>query len=795
MSTDTDTAGTDTAGREGLSEPVTFTRPGPRTEREALREAQAIEREDDPPPDVPRDQWDRPLIVNLDGSGVSPYIRASSYGDIIEDEYTLTWWKMRSVAYGLSRGHHLVVKAQSVQSMTGGHNIAALKDVCERALILAGADAGAITGTGLHVLSQRVDAGEDLSWLDPLTLACLEAYRALLAPFEILATEGFVVHDALGGAGSYDRIVRLPFDLIWPDGVIIPAGTILVVDVKTGKVKSMKYWAADFTCQQLIYDEGVPYFPGVTILSDPHKRSAQNVLDVVDQPGDHGRVGWEAIGVPQTPSSDYSLILHIPAEAPWDAHWERVNLDQARKDAAVAQQAWQRHRVKRADRFLALPASALSDHMGPGHPGNPLPTSSTTGEGGVTPNETCPVHGAHAGTITCPGCIEGHRADAAVSQQAAVFATYADDPVTPVPAAVPAGTVDPVMSTVDSAGTINPRLVAILHERIVRCDSTTAIEQLYDAWHGSPSWGPEHDTRCQEMFDRLTVPDDPAECIRCNADRHLCPACGVGVPHGKDCCRSCELRLLLSDAPDHDTIVMLWDAHGDGPEGDGLWREDEHDPVANRRADELNAAAEAAYHAALLHEGPGAAPGSDGVPDDEPEQQPETDAGTYPYTVGPPEYAVTLWCHECAVPPGHPDGDDPLAWCDCRSDETCMDTAVSCRQRAHDPEQCAHAPVDSAAPLDDQAHDEAEAHERIGWEERAEMVRHSATAEAGPFDDTRPLADLRTALREALDTETVDALWEAHKPVEQGGDGLWDDECNGFAQAVYDRLSHEEVRS
>ena len=703
-----------------LSGPVTFTKPGPRTEREALREALGVERVDDPPLDVPRDRWDRPLIVLPDGSGVQAYIRASSYGDIIEDEYTLTWWKMRSVAYGMSRGHHLVVKAQSVQSQTGSHNIAALKDVCERALILAGADAGAITGTGLHVLSQRVDEGEDLSWLDPNTLACLEAYRVLLAPFEILATEGFVVHDRLGGAGSYDRVVRLPFDLVWPDGVVIPAGTILVIDVKTGKVKSMKYWSADFTCQQLIYAEGVPYLPGVTILGDPHKRSIQNVLDVVDQPGDYGRVGWEAIGVPGEPSHRWSLILHVPQEAPWDAHWERVDLDQARADAEVARQAWERHRVKRADRFLALPASAL-----PGHPGNPLPLP-TGGEGGaVTPNETCPVHGQHPGTITCPGCIEGHRADAAVSQQAAVSATYVDEP-----------DADTAVSTGDETK-INPQLVAILHERILRCDSIPMIETLYDAWHGSPSWLAEHDERCQEMCDRLTPPDDVARCDRCNYDTHICAACGIGTPHGKDCCRSCELRLLLTGAPDAETIEVLWDAHGDGPEGDGLWT-DVHTPFAQDRLDELGAQAdEAALHA------------------------PES----YPCTVGPPEYAVTLYCHECLVPPGHPEADDPRAWCDCDPGDTCMDSGKACRRRAHDPGQCPH------APPDDQAHDEA------------------GQTGPGPFDDTAHLAALREELREALDTETVDALYEAHGP---GGDGLWspeDAECNALAQAVYDRLS------
>lgn len=733
MSTTTDT------DEHELSGPVTFSKPGPRTDREALREALAVSREDDPPPDVPRDQYDQPIIVRPDGSGVDVYRRASSYGKIIEDEYTLTEWKKRSVAYGMSRGHHLVVKAQSVASQTGGHNIAALKDVCDRAMMLAGADAGAITGTGLHVLSQRVDAGEDLSWLDPLTLACLEAYRVLLAPFEVLAAEGFVVHDALGAAGSYDRIVRLPFDLVWPDGVVIEAGTVLVVDVKTGKVRSMKYWSADFTCQQLIYAEGVPYLPGVTVLKDPNKRSAANVLDVVDQPGDHGRVGWEAVGVPQAPSRRWSLILHVPQEAPWDAHWERVDLDVAAADAEVARQAWERHRVKRADRFLALPASAL-----PGHPGNALPTSATTGE--VTANEVCPVHGAHPGTITCPQCVDGHRAEAAVAQQEAVFATYVDDAEQPV-------STGPVGS--DDAPPVNPQLVAILHERITRCDRPEMIEQLYDAWHGSPSWLPEHDERCQEMFDQVSPPEG---CLLC-PDAHRCTACGISIGHGKDCCRSCELRLLLSDAPDVETITMLWDAHGDGPEGDELWRDDEHTPVAQARYDELTA----------------------------PEYP-------IPRSVQTSSGVITLWCHECTR------DEDPRPWCDCDPDDTCMDSGRACRNRAHDPDDCPvrRSPPERAIPISEAACPEHGPHGGTvdcpeclaqGSPANDDPATWGAEPEPGPFDDTARLAALREQLRQALDTETVDALYDAHGP---DGDGLWDAgdaECNALAQGVYDRYS------
>jgi len=334
-------------------EPTRFARPGPpKPDLTAVRE-------DDPPPNVPRDQWDRPLIVLPDGSDVRAYIRASKFGKIIEDYYTLHRWDERNIVWGMSRAHHLVVRAQGVSAQNGGENVNTLQDIGERAKLLAGGDAGSLTGTGLHLLSVRRDAGEDLSWLDPHTAMCLDAYAGLLAPFEILATETFVINDELGGAGTFDRVLRLRFPIRWPDGVIWPAGMIVVIDVKTGKITSMPYWGSDFTCQQLVYATGVPYLPGVTILDDPHKRSAGNIARVLDQPGVNGRITWDEIGVPGGPSQEWALIAHIPALDPSKAHWERVNLTEARADAQAARAAWDRNRVDRSARFLALPAAAL----------------------------------------------------------------------------------------------------------------------------------------------------------------------------------------------------------------------------------------------------------------------------------------------------------------------------------------------------------------------------------------------------------------------------------------------------
>lgn len=694
--------------------PQRFTKPGPITARETDMRELFEQREDDPPPDVPRDQWDRPIIVTPAGEVLS-YIRASSYG-CIEDKYGISRWKRTQVVYGMSRAFHLVQRAQSAAGTFTKQDRAILREVADRAEIVAGSDAGSLTGTALHKLSERRDQGADLSYLDPNTTACLDAYARLMVPFEVLATEMFVVYDEYTGAGTLDRVVRLRWDLVFPDGLVLPAGTIIVIDVKTGKVTSVKYWMAEYACQQFIYDGGTPYFPGITHLADPKVRSVGNIERVTEQPGNNGRVSWDEVGVPGGPNHDYALILHVPAADPDKARIILVRLDEGRLDADVSRDAWARRRVPWADRFAALPASQL-----------------------ISPEERA-------------GKIKNLEVDTAVST---------DD-------ATPLGPDDAAAVTAHDAGGatghVNPTLVAALLARIERAQSADAVQAVWEAWEASPSWTDEVHNAAVDRWDALTPPADVAACDGCNYDTHRCPACGAGIAHGVASCAACSLRLALDEAPDRAAINVLWLAHG--PDGDGLWG-DEHQAVGIERYCALPATEE---WPDLDTEGLDAEP--------EPEQQPETDAGPfqgpdddpagppaftppadvteYPYTIEQVGFGViTLWCHECLLPPEHPQADDPRAWCDCSLGEDCMDGATACRNRAHDPDECRYRP-------------EPAAHE-------------------GP--ETIDVADLRDMIEEALDTQTVDDLYDRYGP---DAGGPWDDDCNARAQAVYDRYGTPE---
>jgi hypothetical protein len=731
MSTDVDTELSEQHAVEQLAaegaamadRPQRFTKPGPITAHEQDMRELFEQREDDPPPDVPRDQWDRPIIVTPAGE-VASYIRASSFG-CIEDKYGISRWKRGQVVIGMSRAFHLYQRAQSVSGTLTKRDRATIYEIADRAEIVAGSDAGSLTGTALHLLSERRDRGDDLSYLDPTTTACVDAYARLMRPFEVLASEMFVVCDDYGSAGTLDRVVRLRWDLEFPDGLVLPAGTIIVIDVKTGKITSVKYWMAEYACQQFIYDGGVPYFPGITHLADPKVRSVGNIERVTDQPGDNGRVPWDEVGVPGGPNHDYALILHVPAAQPDKARIILVRLGEARLDADVCRDAWKRRRVPWADRFAALPASQL-----------------------VPPDEQDGSSKIHSLEVDTP-----------------VSETPADAPPEPPdePGAVQAH------DSGGATGHVNPTLVAALLERIRRAQHPADVQAIWEAWEASPSWTDDVHNAAVDRWDALTVPADVAACDGCNYDTHRCPGCGTDTPHGVAICAPCSLRLALEDAPDRAAINVLWIAHG--PDGDGLWSE-EHQAVGIERYQALPA----------TEEWPDLDTG-DAPAEPEPEQQPETDELP---ECGPDSGYPCRWqgsvlhCHECC-----PDDEDPLPWCDCQPDETCMDSAVSCRRRAHAPDDCPARPACTCGVIEPGA-------------ELAEHAHDCPMAEPeppGPFDSTLSLAetidvaDLRDMIEEALDTQTVDDLYDRYGPQ---GLGIWDDDCNARAQAVYDRYGAPE---
>lgn len=247
---------------------------------------------DEIPPTIPRDGKNRPLIIPPGGGKPVAYQRASKLGECIEDAFAINRREQEWVAYGMGRRPELQAMAAAIRTADEPADRIALRDIWYQAKVAGGGEEASMTGTALHLLSERADAGEDLSYLGERLALGVQRYRELIAGFTVHAAEQFVVHDGWQVAGTFDRIVSPRSDMVHPEtGVILGPDDRIVLDLKTGK--SAKYYGAGYAAQQAVYALGTPYAPDGT-------RGWTYAPD--------GTRGWDVF-----PSRQYALILHAPS--------------------------------------------------------------------------------------------------------------------------------------------------------------------------------------------------------------------------------------------------------------------------------------------------------------------------------------------------------------------------------------------------------------------------------------------------------------------------------------------------
>jgi len=295
------------------------------------------------PTEIPRGRGGRPkiraLVNGKQTETLVEYTRASTLGKALEDVFRIHRSDLRRVVFALSRRPDYVLRAGAVAGQEDRKDKDELTEVAELAREYAGGNSGATRGTAMHKLSERVDAGEDLSYLSEQELDALRRYRELMASVRVVATECFVVNDGLQAAGTFDRVVELLRDTeVWvPDengdmqlAAVLPAGSRIGIDLKTNE--DAKYFGAVYSVQQAVY-----------------------FVDSCPYSAAEGRGAWPD-GI--APSSEWALILHLPVGSIADAGFYWVNL---RTGAELARHAVvTRAMQKRDDLFypaeLAPPA-------------------------------------------------------------------------------------------------------------------------------------------------------------------------------------------------------------------------------------------------------------------------------------------------------------------------------------------------------------------------------------------------------------------------------------------------------
>lgn len=230
---------------------------------------------------------------------VDAYSRASSIGETLEEQFGLGQWRLRQVVFGMGRRKDLYIAASALRG-NDGPNKATLQDIANKAMDAAESSAGATIGTAIHALREQHDEGVDLSHVSGEVREALDKWVELTAGFEVLASEAKTVCDRHRVAGTFDVLLRLRGPMTMPDGTVLPAGTIVIGDLKTSTTSD--YFGCKFAVQLAEYAHGVPF-------------------DV----DSYGRITWEDLG--GRPHPKWAIIIHIPTGAPEEGGLHAVDVE------------------------------------------------------------------------------------------------------------------------------------------------------------------------------------------------------------------------------------------------------------------------------------------------------------------------------------------------------------------------------------------------------------------------------------------------------------------------------------
>lgn len=149
---------------------------------------------------IERDQWDRPLILQPDGTKEG-YTRVTTHAGSLEDQSGIAKWKQRTTAIGLADRPDLVLAVAANRN-----DKRALGKIVEKAMEAGGASTSATNGDSVHLLSEKKDRGEELPPLPEPISRALDLYSRATAGMNVVEIEKFLVCDQLKAAGTTDRI-------------------------------------------------------------------------------------------------------------------------------------------------------------------------------------------------------------------------------------------------------------------------------------------------------------------------------------------------------------------------------------------------------------------------------------------------------------------------------------------------------------------------------------------------------------------------------------------------------------
>jgi hypothetical protein len=223
------------------------------------------------------------------------FSRTSNFAKPLDDESALTNWRIDTAAFGVANDKTLVARY-----------IAAKRDDRKTVGVLRedaiqagrGGEAAAI-GTAIHAMSERWEQEHDFEPPEPY-LSALTAYTTEMNRLGLVSAlfEFKTVNVEYRVAGTADRAYKLTKPLVVPTGEILPAGTLVIGDIKTSK--SLQYSKGAFASQLSLYAQGQQY----DVVHD-------EFMDTPEINQDWGLIAW----VPSNQEQGHCEFLWIDLQA------------------------------------------------------------------------------------------------------------------------------------------------------------------------------------------------------------------------------------------------------------------------------------------------------------------------------------------------------------------------------------------------------------------------------------------------------------------------------------------------
>lgn len=159
-------------------------------------------------PEEPKGQYDRYILPRGDGQAME-YTRTTTLVGTVDSGVGLGIWRKYRAAWGVAQRDDLINRLRAVP--VDDHTT--IREICDKAELIAGTDAGANDGTAAHAVLQRVDQGEAIEAIHPYYHPLVRNYQAELARLGITVLPQYVERTCrcarLDAGGKPDNIYQL----------------------------------------------------------------------------------------------------------------------------------------------------------------------------------------------------------------------------------------------------------------------------------------------------------------------------------------------------------------------------------------------------------------------------------------------------------------------------------------------------------------------------------------------------------------------------------------------------------